>query len=169
MKTYLIADLHFGDEDIIKYENRPFNNAIEMNNQLVDNWNNIVSKEDRVFIVGDYSKMDFEKTKQITRQLNGKKYLVIGNHDEFSLSEYLDMGFLNAYDYPILIDGFFLLSHEPLYVNENMPYVNIYGHIHGNPNYNTFSSCGHCVSVEKIEYKPIDLEEIKKKILTLRK
>lgn len=168
MKTFLIADTHFGDENIVKYEQRPFANAAEMTEKLVENWNKVVSDDDIVFVVGDYSNLNFEKTKQITKMLNGKKYLVRGNHDKFSIKEYQDMGFETVYDYPVLVNKYFMLSHEPIYVNKLMPYVNVYGHIHNNPNYNTYSFCGHCVSVEKIDYTPIDIEEVNKRILSIR-
>lgn len=168
MKIFFIADTHFGDENIINYEDRPFQNATEMTEKLIENWNREVSSEDTVFVVGDFSNLNFEKTKQITQQLNGKKYLVRGNHDTFSLKEYQQMGFENVFDFPILVCDYCLLSHQPIYVNKHMPYVNIYGHIHNNPNYNKFSFCGHCVSVEKIDYKPISIQEITKNILSIR-
>jgi calcineurin-like phosphoesterase family protein len=45
---------------------------------LVDNWNHIVSKQDRVIIVGDFA---FNNHRQYAQRLNGRKILVIGNHD----------------------------------------------------------------------------------------
>ena len=51
-KVFLIADLHFGDEGIIRYENRPFASAEEMDGQLLARWNQTVSKEDTVFVLG---------------------------------------------------------------------------------------------------------------------
>ena len=52
-----------------------------------------------------------------------------------------------------------MLSHEPLYVNKNMPYCNIHGHIHS---LEYDSKHYFNVSVECINYKPINFEEIKK-------
>ena len=51
-----------------------------------------------------------------------------------------------------------MLSHEPLYVNPEMPYVNIHGHTHGK----CFDNCVQRfnVSVENIDYKPISLDEV---------
>ncbi len=54
MKTYFIADTHFGDGQIIKYENRPFNSAEAMNEELINNWNNAVGEGDEVYVVGDF-------------------------------------------------------------------------------------------------------------------
>lgn len=56
-------------------------------------------------------------------------------------------------------------SHEPLYVNENMPYANLFGHVHNSPIFKDFSKQHYCVSVERINYAPISFEEIKKQII----
>ena len=41
-----IADLHFGDENIIAYDNRPFLSVSEMNEALIERWNRVVGKDD---------------------------------------------------------------------------------------------------------------------------
>ncbi len=163
-KTFLIADTHFGHKNVIKYENRPFSNVAEMDGTLITNWNSTVDMNDTVFMLGDFSFYNKTKTIEICRQLNGKKILVMGNHDNESYRFYLDCGFDEVSRYPILYQNFWILSHEPIYINENMPYANIYGHIHNNPSYNNYSSQSFCVSVERINYTPIDFEEIKSNI-----
>lgn len=71
---YFIADTHFSDETIIKYENRPFQSVSEMNSKIIHQWNTIVEKNDIVYILGDFGadKNEFS----ILNQLNGEKYLV---------------------------------------------------------------------------------------------
>ncbi len=59
-----------------------------------------------------------------------------------------------------LFKDFWILSHQPLYVNTNMPYANLFGHVHGSPIFSTFSKQHYCVSVERIQYTPISFEEI---------
>lgn len=91
----------------------------------------------------------------------------MGNHDKaFSPSEWMDLGFDMVYDKPVLYNDFYILSHEPVYVTKNMPYANIYGHVHGNPNYKDYSSNGFCACVERICYTPISFNDIKCKILS---
>lgn len=164
-KIYFIADTHFGEERIRKYENRPFKNAAEMDCELIYRWNNKVSPEDTVYILGDFGADGYEA--EILSRLNGKKILVKGNHDGKSNAEYRAFGFSEVYDCPIIIDGFWILSHDALYVNENMPYANLFGHVHNSPIVKNYSKQHYCVSVERIDYSPIDFEKIKATISQL--
>lgn len=164
MNTFFIADPHFGHAKIIDYENRPFADVTEMDHKLIENWNSVVTKSDKVYLLGDFSFYNKEKSAQILRKLKGMKYLVMGNHDSHSVTAYYDMGFHRVYDIPVILEDFWILSHEPLYINSNMPYANIFGHVHGNKEYSDFSGQSFCVSVERINYTPVTFHEIKKKI-----
>ena len=100
----------------------------------------------------------------ICKSLNGKKILVMGNHDEHTPNWYRECGFEEVSRFPVIYENFWILSHEPMYVNTNMPYANIFGHIHSNPIYKTVSNQSACVSVERIDYRPVEFSEIKKLI-----
>ncbi len=163
-KVFFIADTHFGDSNVIIYENRPFSSADDMDSILVKNWNDTVSENDTIFVVGDLSFHDKEKTLEICRNLNGEKFLVMGNHDTENEQFYYECGFSGVSRYPIIYSSFWIISHEPLYVNRNMPYANIFGHVHGNPIYKDVSERSFCVSAERINYTPIELSEIQKRI-----
>lgn len=162
MNIYFIADTHFTEENIIKYENRPFKNVQEMDDSLINAWNKIVTDEDMVYVLGDFGGKRYEKF--ILSELNGKKYLIKGNHDENSNEYYRNSGFVEVYDHPIILNNFWILSHEPLYVNENMPYANIFGHVHNSPIYKTYSKNHYCVSVERTNWSPVSFDTIMKKV-----
>jgi calcineurin-like phosphoesterase family protein len=88
----------------------------------------------------------------------GKKILVLGNHDRGrSLTYWYDIGFDEVYKYPIIYDEFYILSHESIYINHAMPYVNIHGHTHSE---NTTNLQKINVSVECTGYKPVLLDTI---------
>ncbi|MDE6502488.1 MAG: metallophosphoesterase [Ruminococcus sp.] len=161
MRTFFMADTHFGDGNIIKYENRPFSCTEEMDNTIIEKWNNTVSEKDKVFLVGDFSAYGFEKSREICHKLNGEKFLVMGNHDTENEQYYYHCGFSGVSRYPIIYENFWIISHEPLYINKNMPYANIFGHVHSNPIYSNFSEQSFCVSVERINYTPVEFSEIK--------
>lgn len=159
---YFIADTHFSDASIMRYENRPFRDVQEMNENIIKNWNEVVAQTDEVYMLGDFGASGQEI--EVLSKLNGAKYLVKGNHDTASNEYYRSVGFAEVYDKPIILENFWILSHEPLYVCENMPYANIFGHVHNSPLYKTFSKQHYCVSVERIEYTPISFETIMHKV-----
>jgi calcineurin-like phosphoesterase family protein len=159
--VWFLSDMHFGHDKIRLYENRPFKSVTEMDEAIIANWNSRVGKDDEVFVAGDVSFYDKEKTREIIQSLNGGKTLILGNHDrERSKEWWLEVGFNEVISYPIIYKGFFIISHEPMYLNANMPYANIHGHIHSqkfeNPQYVN-------VSVECVNYSPISFEEIVKR------
>ena len=160
--TFFIADTHFGHKNIIAYENRPFRSVEEMDKHMMDKWNEVVNEKDDVYILGDFSYYDMELSKEILNTLKGNKFIILGNHDEGTVKDYYDMGFKMVYDCPIVYQEYYILSHKPAYINPNMPYVNIFGHVHSNPLYNDYSNQSFCVSVERIGYCPINFNDIKK-------
>lgn len=162
MNVFFIADLHFSDENIIRYESRPFCSAMQMNEILIQNWNNVVTTDDIVYVLGDFGAEREESV--ILSKLTGKKYLVKGNHDTNTNEYYRKAGFSEVYDMPVIYKQFYILSHEPLYINANMPYANIFGHIHNSPMFKDYSNHHFCVSAERINYTPITMEKIHQKI-----
>ena len=160
-KTYFIADTHFGDEAIIRYENRPFKTATDQEEFIVKEWNQMIHPEDTVYVLGDFG-MSHSK-EEVTRLcgvLNGKKILVMGNHDTNTPEWYRQCGFAEASPWPIIYKDFWILSHEPMYVNENMPYANIFGHVHSNPIYKGCSRQSFCVCVERTGYRPVSFNDV---------
>ena len=62
---FVTSDLHFGHANVIKFDNRPFQNVEEMDRALIALWNETVSKRDTVYILGDFSWYRGEKTNEI--------------------------------------------------------------------------------------------------------
>ena len=163
MAEFVIADTHFGDANILHFAQRPFKNITDMNNCLVASWNNVVSDDDIVYIIGDFVDPVYDMaTAEAVLQLKGHKYLIRGNHDTLSDEEYFALGIERVYDFPILKDGFYVFSHEPIFLNKAMPYANIFGHVHNNPIYQDFGKQFFCVSVERnaLHYAPIELNKV---------
>lgn len=166
MNTYFISDHHFGHRNIIEYEQREFKNIVDMDAEMIKKWNMVVNKDDIVYHLGDFSFYNKEKTSQIVGSLNGRINLIMGNHDRHSVKWYYDCGFNKVYDKPIIYNDFIILSHEPLYTNNILPFVNVHGHLHskkieGGYNIN--------MSVELWDYIPISWEKLKKTIDFLQK
>ena len=154
--VFVTSDSHFYHDNIIKYCNRPYANAIEMNEDLIAKWNAVVGKDDIVWHLGDFSFGSKDHVKEIVSKLNGRINLVMGNHDHHKVGFYYESGFHRVYDHPIVISNFFMLSHEPMqWVPDNTPMCNIFGHVHQQQLYKTFTPRTVCVCVERWNYTPV--------------
>lgn len=135
--NYYISDLHFGCKN--SFENR----TLEHDNIIKQNWNNIVTNGDTVYILGDIGKCgsnaDTEYLCKIISTLKGKKILIKGNHDVLKDIRLTQL-FTEICDYKEITDNFggknhkLVLSHYPIF-SWNGAYkdtILLYGHTHGN-------------------------------------
>ena len=109
---FLYSDPHFGHQNIIKYANRPFTDANEMNRELVKRYNEVVQKHHTVLWMGDCTFRWGEQFHIIMKKLNGKKLLILGNHDK-SKRQMLSYGFEAVMDGPVHWREKYILSHYP--------------------------------------------------------
>ena len=147
--------------NIIDYCNRPFKSTEEMDSLLIENWRNTIKAEDTIFNLGDvtmgggYNK---EKIAALLSNLPGRKILIMGNHDRgHSIKWWCEAGFDMVSPYPIIYNEWHILSHEYVFLNEKMPYINIHGHTHDK---NIDRACYINASVEQLNYKPICISEL---------
>lgn len=90
MTTFFTADHHFGHANILKYEDANRRNAhggrfasiARHDDHLIAQWNSVVSPDDLVYCLGDFS---FKQSimASVLPRLNGYKVLIAGNHDPF--------------------------------------------------------------------------------------
>lgn len=88
-QDFFIADTHFGHSNIIAHCARPFTDAADMEVHLIREWNDTVKNTDRVFVLGDFSFLDWKETQRILTRLNGQKFLIKGNHDSSKMLKQL--------------------------------------------------------------------------------
>ena len=177
--TFLVSDTHFGHTGVCRFMRRdgvtklrPWDDADEMNEDMVKAWNERVRPSDKVYHLGDV--VINRKYLNILHRLNGDKVLIKGNHDIFKLEDYTQY-FRDIRGYHVL-NGM-ILSHIPIHEESISRFgTNIHGHLHerrvmtkirwGNtkefdeivdPRY-------HCVCVEQTNWAPISLEEVVKRI-----
>jgi calcineurin-like phosphoesterase family protein len=144
-KNFYISDLHFGHHNIIRYDNRPFKTIEEMNETMIANWNKVVSNQDYVYILGDISWYDDDKTVQIFRRLNGTKILIKGNHDNIKRNSELAKCFASIQDYAELYldkKNKVVMSHYPIlfWNGQFRDTVHLYGHVHNSHQWNMCES-----------------------------
>lgn len=150
-KYFVIADPHFGHENVIRYCSRPYKDIEAMNKDLVKKWNEVVTNKDTVFVLGDFA-FGKENVAKYAPLLNGHKILIKGNHDTYSNDFYRQCGFEEVSKYPIVFE-FFLMSHEPLLLSDTTPYYNYYGHVHNDSKF-IDNATSKCVSLERTGYRP---------------
>ena len=154
--------------NIIPYCNRPFATVSEMNKALIDNWNKVVREGDKVIMNGDFALSGKDKIIEIGQQLNGRKTLILGNHEGASLKTYYDAGFEMVSKYPIVVEEFYIVSHKPpQFMSDKTPYVYFYAHVHNNPAFKDVSARSFCTSAERINYTPIEFEDMKARIVAV--
>lgn len=80
-KVFFTADTHFCHRNIISFCSRPFKDVEEMNETIIANWNRTVGPDDTVFHLGDFCLGGSDEWNRILDRLNGRIYLIMGNHD----------------------------------------------------------------------------------------
>lgn len=166
--TFFISDTHFGHTNAwAKFKDkegnpmRPFTSTEEMDETMVANWNSVVSPKDRVYHLGDFCMK--RKDLWFFPRLNGRICLVLGNHDIWKRKDYDKYApNIDTFNGARMLPGLgWVCTHIPVHERQFQGRWthNIHGHLHcntvGDDRY--FN-----VSVEQINYTPIELEEIRK-------
>ena len=145
-KLWFTSDPHFGHRNVIKFCDRPFANEKEMGEALINNWNEVVGENDIIFVLGDvFWFNDSRSIEKNLQKLNGIKYIISGNHDDFK-------SYHRVFDNPSIrlchdITGVFLegapgkkiyeiwLAHIPLatWPHRENGAIHLFGHIHSTP------------------------------------
>lgn len=182
---WFTSDNHYGHTNIINFCKRPFKNIYEMDEELTKRWNEVVKENDIVFCLGDFCFGGSKEWNEKLDKLNGKKYLIIGNHDEKNLRQ----GYLNkfekvSYMMHIYVDGQSIyLSHFPFLCfagsyREKHSVWSLHGHVHSNPKIKggldmkrlvTLFPTQYDVGVDNNGFKPISFDEVKKIIENQKK
>lgn len=160
---YVIGDTHFYHTNIIGYCQRPFYDVFHMNEYMINRWNSVVSDNDLVIHLGDFSFGHPSEVKEIAMRLNGDKVLIKGNHDRLSVSQYKGMGFVEVCKKSNYRIDNYIFSHRPVdYAVLRCGMYNIHGHIHNNEgSFAVNSNFYFNTSCEVIDYTPIAFDKVK--------
>lgn len=168
-EKWVVADTHFFHTNTwqkFKREDgtplRPFSSNLEMHEYIVKKWNSVVEPNDYVYHLGDVTFFYGMEFATLMRRLNGKKRLILGNHDDVkgtNLIRFFERvelwkGFKDKDDPK---DGF-TLSHLPIPLEHLRDgSFNVHGHLHQNikkdPHYIN-------VCVETRDYTPVHFDTI---------
>ena len=164
---YFISDLHLGHENVISLCKRPFTNIEEMDERLICEWNKVVHRNDKVYILGDIIFKSASAPEYYLERLKGEKHLIIGNHDRTWIDKVDLQKYFKSVEAMLIINtgkGKATLCHFPMLAYEGR-YM-IHGHIHAKASkleYWEVIKNNHCMlnaGVDINGFKPVSLEEL---------
>lgn len=137
--NYYIADLHLGHAKIIQMCSRPFSDEDEMDQALIQNWNSAVTESDNVYIAGDFCLNNRKKAADYLHQLNGRKHLILGNHDRGITKDPEAVKCFESIDQMLTVKDSgkkIFICHYPVaeWPGYYQGYLHFYGHIHNSGN-----------------------------------
>lgn len=177
--VFLTADDHFGHSNIIGFTNRPFRDSEQMDNALIDNWNEVIGAKDTVIHLGDLTLSGYRDAQRYLARLNGNIKILTNpwHHDKYWLEGLdkhakklksasgievellppmvvLEIPELGNEHHPLAVT----LCHYPLAVWDRKHYGawHCHGHSHGEFKYDA-DDYAIDVGVDATNYYPIDL------------
>lgn len=175
---WFTSDTHFYHENIIHFCNRPFKDVAEMNETLIRNWNETVPEDGIVFHLGDFCLGGSQYWNDILYRLNGKIYLILGNHDMKNIRQ----GFMKRFEYvtqqmTIRVGGqSIILNHNPFlcYGGAYRDVWQLFGHVHSgplsktgldHPRLNVLFPLQYDVGVDNNNFRPVSFAEVRRIIM----
>lgn len=172
---WFTSDEHYGHRNIIKFCKRPFDNVDDMREELIANHNARVGVNDETFHLGDmfWNTLLMDECLNILKRLNGRHYLIRGNHDE--RAEQMMNGtnwlLLGAKKFEWLKDVHMFrengikiwLSHyaHRVYPSSHKNAYHLYGHTHGVlPDFRLSMDVGVDATMGSNSFAPYSLDEI---------
>ena len=162
MNSYFTSDEHYNHQNIIKFCKRPFSCTEEMTEMLIQNHNQIVKPTDETYHLGDifWKHTPVWQANSILDRLNGKHYLIWGNHDE--VAKQVKPRFEWTKDLHTFKEGKvnIVLCHYAMRVWYNQHYGSycLYGHSHGQLPED--KSLSYDIGVDCWNYFPVSIEEV---------
>lgn len=173
MNYWFTSDFHLNHVNILKYSNRPFKTISEMNEAIINNWNNCVKDNDDAYFLGDFMLGNERDIFTFLRRLKGNIKIIFGNHDKtlrkvakrdiYGHTDLKDrVKFLGDYHEITIDNQFIVLTHYALRVFNRSHYGswNLYAHSHGSlpddPHSRSID-----VGVDCHNFTPINFDQIK--------
>ncbi len=162
---WFISDTHFNHANMLKFKRedgspaRPFTTVEEMNETMIQRWNDRVKVSDHIWHLGDVAMGHRKDVASILSRLNGKKRFLLGNHDRVKGTDLLNY-FQKFELWRIFKDENFICTHVPIHKSAfRKVEFNVHGHMHhheiNDPAYIN-------ICVEKTNYAPIHMDELLK-------
>ena len=175
--VWFTSDTHFCHGNILRFCGRPFGSVDEMDEEMIRRWNAKVPADGVIFHLGDFCYGKCSKWNAILDSLNGRKFLVLGNHDITRLKE-PSVGRFEQVSMQMFIDvggQRIVLNHNPFlcYGGAFRDIWQLFGHVHSGPRSNAGIDIPRLkmlfprqydVGVDNNDFTPVSFLEVKEKI-----
>ena len=171
---YVISDTHFNHDREFIWKIRGFKSVEEANRTIIENWNNTVSPDDEVYMLGDFFLgKDNEYVKETLAKLNGKIHLIAGNHDTpakkaiyASAGNVVEIVWATQIEYK---GRKFFMCHYPVLTadlnsNPQTAVFDIFGHTHSRQKFYEDRPYMYNVACDAIHFTPVSIETIYREI-----
>jgi calcineurin-like phosphoesterase family protein len=173
-RVFFTSDTHFYHSNIINFCGRPFKNVEVMNETLIANWNSVVGPDDIVFHLGDFCLGGSAEWTNILNRLNGKIYLIVGNHDIKNLRQ----GYYSHFEH-IAMQMHIEVGKQKIYLN-HCPFLcyggayrdtwQLFGHVHTSkqntgidaPRLHMLFPAQYDVGVDNNNFTPVSFEQVRR-------
>ena len=173
-RVFFTSDTHFYHSNIINFCGRPFKSVEVMNETLIANWNSVVGPDDIVFHLGDFCLGGSAEWTNILNRLNGKIYLIVGNHDIKNLRQ----GYYSHFEH-IAMQMHIEVGKQKIYLN-HCPFLcyggayrdtwQLFGHVHTSkqntgidaPRLHMLFPTQYDVGVDNNNFTPVSFEQVRR-------
>ena len=145
---FFTSDLHFGSDQTIKFDNRPFKNAKQFEKMVIKKWNKVADQNDIIYVIGDFSDCHSQtdttclEKLELSKKIKAKIILITGNNEDRIIKYFfnndfdkfrqycMSCGFLDVKkdDFISIGNNQFYLTHKPKDCKNEM--LNLFGHSH---------------------------------------
>ena len=171
-KVWFTSDTHFCHDRAFVYEPRGFKSVAEMNKAIVERWNSVVAADDTVYLLGDVMLNDNDAGMELLRQLNGKIFIMRGNHDTNARVQLYgtadNVHDCGLYAQTVKLNGYtFYISHYPTMTSNldndaslKQHVINLYGHTHQKDNFYQDIPFMYHVGMDSHDCYPVEITQI---------
>lgn len=173
-RVFFTSDTHFYHGNIIRFCNRPFTDVEMMNETIISNWNGTVGQDDVVFHLGDFCLGGSAEWTKMLDRLNGKIYLIMGNHDLKNMRQ----GYVSRFE-SVAMQMCIEVGKQKIYLN-HCPFLcfegsykdvwQLFGHVHTSkfntgidaPRLKMLLPTQYDVGVDNNNFTPVSFEQVKR-------
>lgn len=166
MSVWVVSDTHLNHTRIMEYcpDTRDFSCVEDMNEAIINRWNDRISPDDIVYHLGDVCMGQLDTIDKYLPRLNGHITLIKGNHDTKGriarIQEVVGWEVLNIECIHYNGINFLMMHEKPEDMHGNSENVILYGHVHDAAPHGLQPDWTYHVGLDTNNLAPVNLHDI---------